>query len=191
MASAVKVFHAAVLVSVVVLVSLLVLVLSGPVPYSKVTEDVLLSYTLAVFTITAPTPTPTPTVLAATRPVRSVCRLIYAGVFSVVCWPSCPPFSSVSLTDCGQRAAFDGHKVIGDIRIMRHADGNGNHARRYANHVGLASYVIGGFHGQIPVGGSQHALFHRHAGLAFGRKARIADTDGKGACASLLPGTNF
>ena len=68
---------------------------------------------------------------------------------------------------------------------MRHADGNGNHARRYAYHVGLASYVISGLYGQIPVGGGQHALFHRHAGLAFGRKARITDTDGKGAYASL------
>ena len=68
---------------------------------------------------------------------------------------------------------------------MRHADGNGNHARRYADHVSLASYVISGFYCQIPVGGSQHALFHRHAGLAFGRKARIAHTDGKGACTGL------
>ena len=68
---------------------------------------------------------------------------------------------------------------------MRHADGNGNHARRYADHVSLASYVIGGSYGQISVGGSQYALFHCHAGLAFGRKARIAHTDGKGACTGL------
>ena len=68
---------------------------------------------------------------------------------------------------------------------MRHADGNGNHAPRYADHVGFASYVIGGSYGQISVGGGQHALFHRHAGLAFGRKPRIAHADGKGAYAGL------
>ena len=45
-------------------------------PSATETADELLSYTLAVFTTTAAPPTPTPTVLAATRPARSVCRLI-------------------------------------------------------------------------------------------------------------------
>ena len=61
-------------VKVLLFLSLLVsLTVSLP---STETADVLLSYTLAVFTTIAAAPTPTPMVLAATRPERSVSRLI-------------------------------------------------------------------------------------------------------------------
>ena len=86
-------------------------------------------------------------------------------------------------------AAFHGHKVVGDIGIVSHADRNRHTGGRHACHIRFALGSISRFHGQVAVNSGQDAVIDSDAGVTLCGQARIAYAD-TGDAQPCLHGTD-